>query len=114
VRPAVEHCAVVWHSVNCFVVAYLRALGHPRQLLLVHADNYVPRLDLRGSEQALANRSSWHCPGGAYGARHSTCREMLFLCPLDGSESVETAGCEASIRDFISASFIGRSFIKIG
>jgi hypothetical protein len=38
-------------------------------------------------------------------------REMLFLCPLDGSESVETADWEASICDFISASFTGRSFL---
>jgi hypothetical protein len=38
---------------------------------------------------------------------------MLFLCPLDGSESVETAGWEASIRGFMNASFTGRSFVKI-
>jgi hypothetical protein len=41
------------------------------------------------------------------------CRERLFLWPLDGSESVETAGWEASIRDFISASLTGRSYSKI-
>jgi hypothetical protein len=38
---------------------------------------------------------------------------MLFLCPLDGSESVEAAGWEASIRGFMNASFTGRSFVKI-
>jgi hypothetical protein len=38
---------------------------------------------------------------------------MRFLCPLYGSESVETVGWEASIRGFMSASFTGRSLVKI-
>jgi hypothetical protein len=84
-------------------------------MALREAGGYLPLCTL--FVQQLCVPSAVSNQGGAYGARHSAtdspCREMLFLCPFDGSESVETAGWEASIRGFISVLLTGRSYSKI-